>query len=228
MKKVLLVDDEEDIIEVLQYNLKAEGYEVLTAVNGSNALQQLVNKPDLIVLDIMMPVMDGFEALENIRKTKGFKSTPVIFLTAKSSEVDEVKGLNAGAVHYLIKPVSVNTFIARVNNLLRTTDTEEQNEEEGVVVIGPLQIDRSSYRVVVSGNEFVLPRKEFELLYYLAKNPTTVHSRETLLRKVWGTDVFVGDRTIDVHIRKIREKLGGYADCIETLKGVGYRFKNPI
>lgn len=224
MKKILLVDDEPDIIELLKYNLKSRGYEILTAANGNEALQRLSGKPDLIVLDVLMPVMNGFDTCKKIRQSPGFEQTPIIFLTAKVAESDEVQGLQLGAVHYIHKPVSINTFLARVKNTLQNASGETKHAEEKLS-IGGLVIDRASFIVAVDGKELVFAKKEFELLYYLAKHPGSVHTREQLLRKVWGEGVFVGDRTVDVHIRKIREKLDEHADVIETLKGVGYRFK---
>lgn len=220
--KVLLVDDEQDIIEFLEYNLKNEGFTVLTASNGEEALKKLSGNPDLIILDIMMPDLDGYETCNRIRSTKGFEATPIIFLTAKSGESNEIKGLEMGASDYIQKPISPKKLIARVKSNLRKSDDHKQKQS---VEAGPLQIDRKSYTIKIDGIEKVFPRKEFEVLFYLANYPGRVFDRETLLKDVWGTDVYVVDRTVDVHIRKIREKLGDYSDLIETVKGVGYRFK---
>ncbi|HKB85945.1 MAG TPA: response regulator transcription factor [Ignavibacteriaceae bacterium] len=222
--KVLLVDDEKDIVEFLEYNLNQEGFEVITAYDGLEALQKLTGKPDLIILDIMMPNMDGFEVCRRIRENKAYAEIPVIFLTAKGAEADEIKGLELGASDFIKKPISPKKLVARVNSNLRKTSSEKNLPV--TVEIGPLQIDREKYVVHIDGHQAVLPRKEFELLYFLANNPGKVFSRDTLLKTVWGVDVYVVDRTVDVHIRKIREKLAEYSDLIETIKGVGYRFKS--
>ncbi|HSD63754.1 MAG TPA: response regulator transcription factor [Ignavibacteriaceae bacterium] len=223
--KILLVDDERDIVEFLEYNLIREGFEVITAYDGIEALQKLNNNPDLIILDIMMPKMDGYDVCRRIRENKAYTDVPVIFLTAKGGEADEIKGLELGASDFIKKPVSPQKLIARVNSNLkkRSGDLKELPQ---VIKIGPLEINREQYKVYIDERESVFPRKEFELLYFLASNPGKVFSREALLKTVWGMDVFVVDRTVDVHIRKIREKLNNYSDLIETLKGVGYRFKS--
>ncbi|MBI5727907.1 MAG: response regulator transcription factor [Ignavibacteriales bacterium] len=228
MKKILLVDDEPDIIEFITYNLKLEKFEVLSASNGAEAIRLLAKKPDLIILDIMMPVMDGYEACKRIRAARGFEQTPIIFLTAKSSEMDEVLGLELGANDFIAKPVSMKKLIARIRTHLRSAAQGDDSQEIAVITAGPLKIDRVRYIVEINGKESVFPRKEFELLYFLAKNPGVVHSRDSLLKSVWGVDVYVVDRTVDVHIRKIREKLDTFADIVETVKGVGYRFKENI
>lgn len=227
-KKILLVDDEKDIVEFLQYNLELEGFEVITAYDGEAALNKLIENPDLIILDIMMPKLNGFEACKRIRMTKNFETTPIIFLTAKSSETDEIKGLELGASDYIQKPISPKKLIARVNTNFRKSDeTQSEVKHEPIKIsIGPLHIDREKYVVYINGNETIFPRKEFEVLYYLANNPGRVFSRDKILKDIWGTDVFVVDRTVDVHIRKIREKLNNHSDLIETVKGVGYRFKS--
>lgn len=226
MIKILLVDDEKDIVEFLQYNLVKEGYTVLTAFDGREALSKLYENPDLIILDIMMPGLNGFEVYKQIRKTRGFEETPVIFLTAKSSEVDEISGLELGASDYIRKPISPKKLLARVKSNLRKNKPDYYKEKPAHVTAGPLVIDRDSYTVFIDDKEEIFPRKEFELLYFLAKNPGKVFGREALLKEVWGTDVFVVDRTVDVHIRKIREKLNKFSDLVETIKGVGYRFKS--
>ncbi|MHB8338375.1 MAG: response regulator transcription factor [Ignavibacteriaceae bacterium] len=223
--KILLVDDERDIVEFLQYNLVQEGFDVIIAYDGKEALSKISSKPDLIVLDIMMPVLDGYEVCRRIRDTKGFETTPIIFLTAKAGEYDEILGLELGASDYIQKPISPKKLIARVKSNLRKNDGKSETVKSKIE-IGPLVIDREQYVVYLNGKEKVFPRKEFELLYYLANNPGKVFSRDTLLKDVWGTDVFVVDRTVDVHIRKIREKLDKNFDLIETIKGVGYRFKS--
>jgi two-component system alkaline phosphatase synthesis response regulator PhoP len=225
-RKILLVDDEKDIIELLQYNLEREGYEVIAAHDGAEALSMLVNFPDLIILDVMMPVMDGFEVCRRIRKMKEFQSTPVIFLTALSSEVDEIKGLELGANDFIVKPISTKKLIARVKSNLRPTDFSQIKPGLTQINIGPLFIDKDKYIVTIDGIQRDLPRKEFELLFLLAANPGKVFTRDDLLRIIWGTDIHVVDRTIDVHVRRIRDKLGKHEDLIETIKGVGYRFKN--
>lgn len=223
--KVLLVDDEKDIVEFLQYNLEQEGFEVLTAFNGVDALARLSENPDLIILDIMMPGMDGFEVCKRIRNMKEFIDIPVIFLTAKSSEADEIMGLELGASDFIRKPISPKRLIARVKSNLRKTSAVETGGVSKIKT-GHLVIDKDKYIVTVAGDEKIFPRKEFEILFFLANNPGRVFSREILLKEIWGSDVLVVDRTVDVHIRKIREKLDKYSDMIETIKGVGYRFKS--
>ena len=225
--KILLVDDEKDIVEFLQYNLVQEGFEVITAYDGMEALKKLSEKPDLVILDIMMPQLNGYDVCKKIRSLPEFRQTPVIFLTAKSSEMDEIRGLEIGANDFIQKPISPKKLIARVNsNLRKDIKKSEEKSLPANIKIGRLYIDRNKYLVNIDGSAKIFPRKEFELLYYLASNPEKVLGRETLLKDVWGLDVYVGDRTIDVHIRKIREKLGKHADLIETVKGVGYKFKS--
>lgn len=221
--KILLVDDEKDIVEFLQYNLEQEGFEVISANDGLEAINKVSEKPDLIILDVMMPKMDGFEAFKKIRQIPGFESKPIIFLTAKSGELDEVKGLEIGADDYIQKPISPKLLVARVKSNLRKLQSGEL--ENSVYKIGPISIDRDQFKIYVDGVSLVFPKKEFEILAYLSKNPGRVFPREKILLDVWGSDIFVVERTIDVHVRKIREKLGKYADLIETVKGVGYRFK---
>jgi two-component system alkaline phosphatase synthesis response regulator PhoP len=227
MKKILLVDDEEDILEFLKYNLERENFEVLVSTNGEDALKQLSQSPDLIVLDIMMPGMDGFELYELIKKNNESQDIPIIFLTAKSGETDEIKGLNLGASDYIQKPISPKKLIARIkSNLRKSIGQEKKKQEPKEVKIGPLVIDVEKFVVKIEGRQKFFPRKEFQLLYFFANNPGKVVNRETLLKEIWGNDVYVIDRTIDVHIRKIREKLGKHSELIETVKGIGYRFKN--
>jgi two-component system alkaline phosphatase synthesis response regulator PhoP len=227
MKKILLVDDEVDILEFLKYNLEQDNFEVLVSSNGKDALKKISQNPDLIVLDIMMPEMDGFELYQQIKTYKEYQDIPIIFLTAKSGETDEIKGLDLGASDYIQKPISPKKLIARIKSNLRKSDqTEKKNKEFKNLKIGTLEIDVEKFEVKVDSKKKFFPRKEFQLLYFLAQNPGKVISRETLLKEIWGNDVYVIDRTIDVHIRKIREKLGKHSELIETIKGVGYRFKH--
>lgn len=227
MKKILLVDDEVDILEFLKYNLEQEDFEVLVSTNGKDALKKISQNPDLIVLDIMMPEMDGFEVYEQIKKNKEYQNIPIIFLTAKSGETDEIKGLDLGASDYIQKPISPKKLIARIKlNLRKSSQLEKKSKEAEPLKIGPLEIDVEKFAIKVDNKLKFFPRKEFQLLYFLASNPGKVMKRETLLKEIWGNDVYVIDRTIDVHIRKIREKLGKHSELIETIKGVGYRFKH--
>ena len=226
MKKILLADDEKDIVEFLQYNLRQEGFDVIAAYDGLETLEKIKENPDLILLDIMMPKMDGYEVCKKIRATKGFEHTPIIFLTAKAGEVNEIKGLELGASDYIQKPISPRKLIARVKANLRSSGKDGGKKSPPRIKIGPLMIDKEKYEVTIDGKLKIFPRKEFEVLYYLANNPGRVFGREVLLKDVWGPEVYVVDRTVDVHIRKIREKLGDYSDLIETVKGVGYRFKS--
>lgn len=226
MTRILLVDDEPDILEFLKYNLEQEEFEVLTSTNGRDALKKIAQKPDLIVLDIMMPEMDGFELHKQIKDHKEYQQIPIIFLTAKSGETDEIKGLDLGASDYIQKPISPKKLIARIKANLRKSAADDKKEKTiSELRIGPLVIDVEQFTVKVDNKKKFFPRKEFQLLYYLASNPGKVMNRETLLKEIWGNDVFVVDRTIDVHIRKVREKLGKHSEIIETIKGVGYRFK---
>lgn len=220
VKKVLIADDEPDILEIIQYNLQNEGYEVYTAKNGNEALDQAKRfNPDLIILDIMMPGKNGIEVCNLLRLQPAFKDTLIIFLTALSDEGTEVKGLESGADDYIAKPVSPKVLVSKVNALFRRFI----KEDTGILQIGDLKIDREKYMVNYQGNDIVLARKEFELLALLAGKPGKVFLRNEILNQVWGTEVIVGDRTIDVHIRKIRQKLN--LDCITTVKGVGYKFE---
>ncbi|MGE5363998.1 MAG: response regulator transcription factor [Bacteroidota bacterium] len=225
--KILLVDDEHDIVEFLQYNLEVEGFEVICAYDGDEAIQKLAEKPDLIILDVMMPKLNGYEVCKVIRARHGFENTPVIFLTAKSAESDEIHGLEIGGDDFVKKPISPKKLVARVKSNLRKTEASSDNKHASAkILIGPLEINRSSYTVTLYGRQIIFPRKEFEILSYLASQPGKVFGREIILRDVWGADIYVVERTVDVHVRKIREKLGDNADLIETIKGVGYRFKN--
>ncbi|HPN39638.1 MAG TPA: response regulator transcription factor, partial [Melioribacteraceae bacterium] len=224
--KVLIVDDEKDIIEMLQYNLENQGYEVVYAYDGLEALDKLKENPALIVLDIMMPKLDGYQTLKKIRETKGFENIPIMILSAKSGEIDEIKSLNIGADDFVQKPISPNKLIARINSNLRKVNIiTSQQQKHNHINIGPIEIDREKFTVLVDKENIFMPKKEFEILCYLASNPGKVFPREQILSDVWGNDIYVVERTIDVHVRKIREKLDKYADLIETVKGVGYRFK---
>lgn len=225
--KILLVDDEQDIVEFLHYNLVQEGFDVITANDGEEAIRRMRENPDLIILDIMMPKMDGYEVCAKIRKIKEHEKTPVIFLTAKTGEADEIQGLDLGADDFIKKPISPSKLVARVKANLRKIDNLALDKEKAQKInIGPLFIDRESFKIYVDEEEIVFPKKEFEILAYLASNPGKVYPREKLLSEIWGTDIYVVERTVDVHVRKIREKLGDHAELIETIKGVGYRFKN--
>lgn len=219
VKKILIADDEPDILEIIQYNLQSEGYEVSTAKNGNEALEQARKvQPDLIILDIMMPGKNGIEVCNLLRLQPVFNETLIIFLTALSDEGTEVKGLETGADDFITKPVSPKVLVSKVNALFRRVN----KEDTGLLQIGDLKIDREKYIINYQGNDIVLARKEFELLALLAGKPGKVFLRNEILNQVWGTEVIVGDRTIDVHIRKIRQKLN--LDCITTVKGVGYKF----
>lgn len=219
---ILIVDDEVDLLELIEYNLKKAGYNVLKAENGPEGLR-LARKhhPDLILLDIMMPRMTGFEVVAQLREDSDLKHVPVLFLTARSDEETEVHGLDVGADDFLSKPISTAKLVARIKTALRRAgDSPDVGAE---LVVHDLVINRERYLVLRGSKEFHLPRKEFEVLHFLASRKGKVIDRQTLLNEVWGPNVFVIDRTVDVHIRKIREKLG--EQYIETVKGVGYRFK---
>jgi len=219
VKKILIADDEPDIIEIIQYNLQNEGYEVVTAKNGNEAIDQAKRfNPDLIILDIMMPGKNGIEVCNILRMQPAFNDTLIIFLTALSDEGTEVKGLETGADDFITKPVSPKVLVSKVNALFRRVN----KEDTGILQIGDLIIDREKYIVTYHGKDIILARKEFELLALLAGKPGKVFLRNEILNQVWGTEVIVGDRTIDVHIRKVRQKLN--LDCITTVKGVGYKF----
>ncbi|KAB2926102.1 MAG: response regulator transcription factor [Bacteroidetes bacterium] len=225
-QRILIADDERDILDVLKYNLEKEGYEVLAAKNGAEAVTLARKHPHLIVLDVMMPEMDGYEVVRALKKNASTSKIPVIFLTAKSSEVDEVVGLELGADDYLVKPVGIPKLLARVKSALRKSGgNAEEKAEADILRHGVLEINRTQYKAFIAKKEVFFPKKEFEVLYFLVKNAGKVVTRETLLSQVWGSDVYVIDRTVDVHIRKIREKLGSHADYIDTIKGVGYRMK---
>ena len=219
---ILVVDDEQDLLDLIEYNLKKEGFSVLKAENGLEALETAREQnPDLVLLDIMMPKMDGLEVCEKMRSDAELRHIPIIFLTARGDEKTEVEGLDLGADDYVTKPISTTKLISRIKAVLRRFS--ETEEEVNRLVVHDLEIDKDRYIVSRGEEEFQLPRKEFELLYYLAGRKGKVRDRQTLLNKVWGDNIYVVDRTVDVHIRKIREKLGDH--YIETVKGVGYRFK---
>jgi len=219
--KILLVDDEPDILEIVGYNLTAEGYQVITAENGLQAVKKArKEKPQLIILDVMMPEMDGIEACEQIRKIENLNNTIITFLTARGEDYSQVAGFDAGADDYITKPIKPKVLVSKVKALLRRFKDEDVSES--IVKIGSLIINREEYKIELKGVEIILPRKEFELLSLLASKPGKVFKREDILDKVWGNEVVVGGRTIDVHIRKLREKIGD--DYFKTVKGVGYKF----
>lgn len=220
VKKILIADDEPDIVEIIQYNLQQEGYEVITAKNGDEAIEMAKkHQPNLIILDIMMPGKNGIEVCNILRLQPVFQDTLIIFLSALSDEGTEISGLESGADDYLTKPISPKILLSKVNALFRRLNKEDLD----VVKLGELTIDREKYMISYQGNNIILARKEFELLALLASKPSKVFLRNEILNQVWGTEVIVGDRTIDVHIRKIRQKLN--LDCITTVKGVGYKFE---
>jgi two-component system, OmpR family, alkaline phosphatase synthesis response regulator PhoP len=219
VKKILIADDEPDILEILQYNLQAEGFAVITAKNGNEAIDMAKrNLPDLIILDVMMPGKTGIEVCNILRSQAAFKNTLIIFLTAMSDEGTEIKGLETGGDDYIAKPISPKVLVSKVNAMFRRLGSDEP----AVLRAGELEIDREKYIVRYNNEDIILARKEFELLALLASKPGKVFLRNEILHTIWGIDVIVGDRTIDVHIRKIRQKLN--LDCISTVKGVGYKF----
>lgn len=223
--KILVVDDEKDILELLKYNLTREGYTVITAHDGLAALEKLSYNPDLVILDVMMPKMDGYEVCRQIKTIEKFKNTPILFLTAKTSEADEIRGLNLGASDFIQKPISINKIMARVNANLRNAERYEDSKANiGEINIGPISISREEHRVRVENKSIDFARKEFEILFLLLSNPGKVFNREKILNEVWGSEIFVVERTVDVHLLNIRKKLDKYANLIETIKGVGYRF----
>jgi len=221
-QKILIVDDEPDILELIEYNLKKEGYQVFLARNGQEAVAEAKRSlPDLIVLDIMMPKMDGIEACRIMRTMPEFKNTFMVFLTARSEEYSEIAGFNVGADDYIAKPIKPRALVSRINAILRRNAPAE-DVTENKLEIGDLVIDREAYLVYKRGVKVVLAKKEFELLYLLASKPGKVYTREVILKNIWEDSVVVTNRTIDVHIRKLREKLGD--DVVATVKGVGYKF----
>jgi two-component system, OmpR family, alkaline phosphatase synthesis response regulator PhoP len=228
--KILLVDDEIDILEIVSYNLKQEGYTIYTAENGVEAIDKAKKiKPHLIILDVMMPEMDGIEACEHIRKVPELKNTIITFFTARGEDYSQIAGFEAGADDYISKPVKPKVLVSKIKGLLRRLNLLDDTSEvknitnEDTLVIGDIIINREEYKIINNGSEIVLPRKEFELFYLLASKPGKVFKREEILDKVWGNEVIVGGRTIDVHIRKLREKIGD--DLFKTIKGVGYKIE---
>ena len=221
-KKVLIADDEPDILEIISYNLGREGYDVYTARDGNEAIERAkLLQPDLIILDIMMPRKNGVEVCQILRSQPAFQETLIIFLTAMNDEASEIKGLEMGADDYVSKPISPKVLVSRVNALFRRVNGKDSGKS---IEIGGVNIDPVKFLVTIDNQEIILAKKEFELLYLLASRPGRVFLRNEILSQVWGNDVIVGDRTIDVHIRKVRQKLG--VDCITTVKGVGYKFES--
>lgn len=220
--KILLVDDEPDILEIVGYNLSQEGYKIFTARNGKEAISIAKNEiPNLIILDVMMPEMDGIETCEAIRKISELQNTIITFLTARSEDYSQLAGFDAGADDYIAKPIKPKVLVSKVKALLRRL--KEKEEKGDILNVHGIEINREEYKIVKEGSEIVLPRKEFELFYLLASKPGKVFTREEILDKVWGNEVIVGGRTIDVHIRKLREKIGD--DFFKTIKGVGYKIE---
>lgn len=218
---ILIVDDEPDILEILSYNLKNEGYQVITAENGVKAVKKAKkHRPHLIVLDVMMPEMDGIEACEQIRKIDSLNDAIITFLTARNEDYSQIAGFEAGADDYITKPIKPKVLVSKVKSLLRRL--KEESVVQSSYTVGDITIDKKEYKVIVNNEELSLPRKEFELLSLLTSEPNKVFKRDEILDQVWGNDVVVGGRTIDVHIRKLREKLGD--DLFKTVKGVGYKF----
>ncbi len=226
-KKVLVVDDEKDIVDILKYNLERENeFEVLTAKDGREALELAENIPDLILLDIMMPELNGFEVCKQLKNNANTSGIHVIFLTEKENEI---LGLEIGADDYISKPISPRKVLARIKSVIRRTSGEHEKpvKFEDNVKFRNLEIDSSSHSVRINEKEVFFPKKEFQLLHFLLSNRGKVYSREILLNQIWGENIYVVDRTVDVHVAKVREKLGEYSDYIETIKGLGYRFKDP-
>lgn len=224
-KSILIIDDEQDILDLLKFNLESEGYQVYTASEGETAVKSAKRfRPDLILLDVMLPGKDGWEVIRELRSDANTQNLPIVFLTAKDSEIDEVIGLELGADDYIVKPISMRKLLARVKLAMRKSGASREQPAQKLS-FGEVIIDPDSYSVIIRGNVIPLTKKEFEILFYLAQRPGRVIKREQLLDYVWGENVVVIDRTIDVHIRKIREKLGDrFMQHIETIKGVGYRF----
>ena len=219
-KKILLIDDEQDILEIISYNLEKEGYQVFTAGNGNEGIAKAKEiLPDLILLDVMMPEKDGIETCQDLRKIKELQKTLIVFLSARSEEFSQLAGYQAGANDYIVKLIKPKVLISKVAALLQLGANSQENSN--YIEIGDLIIDKDNYKVSKAKEEFLLPKKEFDLLYLLASNTEKVFKREEILERVWGNDVIVGERTIDVHIRRLREKLG--INTIQTLKGIGYK-----
>jgi two-component system alkaline phosphatase synthesis response regulator PhoP len=221
-KKILVVDDEVDILELLKYNLKKEGYNVKTVTNGIDAVETAkIFFPDLVLLDIMMPHQDGVETCRQLRELPELENTFIIFLTARSEEYSEVAAFDIGADDYITKPIKPRALMSRIGAMFRRG--EVKSKDNNLISVGDLSIDRASYTIMIKDKKITLPKKEFQLLYFLAQNPNKVFSRDDLLQNIWGTDVYVLARTVDVHIRKVREKIG--EGFIRTVKGVGYKFE---
>ena len=218
-ERILVVDDEKDIVEFIQYNLESEGFKVLTAFNGEEALKKIEKSPDLVILDIMMPKKDGITLAKEIRLLD--KEIPIIFLTARSEEYSEVAAFDIGADDYITKPIKPRALMSRIGAMFRRG--EVKSKDNNLIAVGDLTIDKTSYTIMIKDKKITLPKKEFQLLYFLAQNPNKVFSRDDLLQNIWGTDVYVLARTVDVHIRKVREKIG--EGFIRTVKGVGYKFE---
>lgn len=224
LPKILIVDDEEDILELIDFNLAKEGYETYTATNGVDAISMAKKvRPELIILDVMMPKMDGIEACRQMRVMPEFKNTFIIFLTARNEEYSEIAGFNAGADDYIAKPIKPRALVSRINAILRRNGQQETDKTLAKLEIADLVIDRDAFLVYRAGQKVVLAKKEFELLYLLASKPGKVYTREQILKSIWEDSVIVTNRTIDVHIRKLREKLGD--SYVGTVKGVGYKFE---
>ncbi|HUM51958.1 MAG TPA: response regulator transcription factor [Chitinophagales bacterium] len=220
--KILVVDDEPDILEFLSYNLEKEGFLVETAENGKQALEKAKkNQPDIVLLDVMMPEMDGIEACRTLREMPQFENTIIAFLTARTEDYSQIAGFETGADDYISKPIKPRVLVSRLRALLRRYEAKEAKST--FLDVGNIQIDRERYLIIFNGKEMAVPRKEFELIYLLASKPGKVFKRDEILNEIWGRDIIVGDRTIDVHIRKLREKLG--EDLIKTVKGIGYKFE---
>lgn len=223
-EKILIVDDEPDILEFLQYNLEKEGFSVVTASDGEQALKIAEKEmPDLIILDIMMPKIDGVEVCRQIRAKPAFDHTLIAFLTAREEDYSQIAALDVGGDDYITKPIRPRVFVSRIKALLRRADKQSELKDRGVITVGDLTIDKERVTVSRNGEEIELAKKEFELLYLLVSKPGKVFSREEIFNKIWGSDVIVGNRTIDVHIRKLREKIG--ENYIKTIKGIGYKFE---
>jgi len=228
-KKILVVDDEKDIVDILKYSLeKEQEFTVFTAYNGKEALEQMENHPDLVLLDIMMPEINGFEVCKQLKQNPITAKIPVIFLTAKENEIDEILGLELGADDYIHKPLSPRKVIARIKSVIRRSNLElekKPSKQEEVIKFKNLEVDAVTHSVKIDKKEVFFPKKEFQLLHFLIANRGRVFSREILLNQIWGENIYVVDRTVDVHVAKVREKLGEYNEYIETIKGLGYRFK---
>lgn len=221
-KRILIVDDEADILELLKYNLKKEGYSVKAVNNGVDAVETAKSFfPDLVLLDIMMPHQDGVETCRQLREIPELENTFIVFLTARSEEYSEVAAFDIGADDYITKPIKPRALMSRISAMFRRG--EVKSKDNVIITVGDLTIDRTSYTIIVKDRKITLPKKEFQLLYFLAQNPNKVFSRDDLLQNIWGTDVYVLARTVDVHIRKVREKIG--EGFIRTVKGVGYKFE---